>query len=147
MVRPFTNRQIELLTTFADQAAIAIENVRLFKAEQQRTRELTESLQQQTATSEVLQVISGSPGDLKPVFASMLENAIRICDAKFGSIYRWDGQVFHSLATHNTPAPYAEARKRLPQVPPHPKSMFGQIVATKRIRCSKRLIVRAFPQP
>jgi GAF domain-containing protein len=63
----------------------------------------------------------------------MLKNAIRICDAKFGSIYRWDGQVFHSLATHNTPAAYAKARKRLPQVPPHPKSMFGQIVATRSV--------------
>ena len=80
------------LTTFADQAVIAIENVRLFEAEQQRTRELTESLEQQTATSEVLQVISSSPGDLQPVFETMLEKAVRICDAKFGNIYRWDGE-------------------------------------------------------
>src|SRR5262245_58131413 len=83
-VRPFSDRQIELVTTFADQAVIAIENVRLFKAEQKRTRELTESLEQQTATSEVLQVISSSPGDLQSVFTAMLENAIRICGAKFG---------------------------------------------------------------
>jgi signal transduction protein with GAF and PtsI domain len=89
-VRPFTEKQIKLVQTFADQAVIAIENTRLFEAEQQRRRELTETLEQQTATSEVLEVISSSPGDLQPVFASMLENAVRICDAKFGNIYRWE---------------------------------------------------------
>src|SRR5262245_59083958 len=78
---PFSERQIQLLTTFADQAVIAIENVRLFEAEQQRTRELTESLEQQTATSEVLRVISSSPGELGPVFQAMVENATRICQA------------------------------------------------------------------
>ena len=104
-------------TTFADQAVIAIENTRLFEAEQQRTRELTESLEQQTATSEVLQVISSSPGDLQPVFETMLENAVRICDAKFGNIYRWDGDAFTSLAAHNTPPAFAELRRRSPLRP------------------------------
>ena len=113
-VSPFTDKQIELVETFADQAVIAIENTRLFEAEQQRTRELTESLEQQTATSEVLQVISSSPGDLQPVFAAMLEKAVRICDAKFGSIYRWDGDALHLVATHNTPPAFAEARRRSP---------------------------------
>src|SRR5262249_31222600 len=82
-VRPFADKQIGLVTTFADQAVIAIENVRLFDAEQQRTRELSESLEQQTSTSEVLRVISSSPGELEPVFQAMLENAARICEAKF----------------------------------------------------------------
>src|SRR5262249_48640425 len=109
-VRPFREKQMALVETFADQEVIAIENTRLFEAEQQRTRELAESLEQQTATSEVLQVISSSPGDLEPVFEAMLEKAIRICDAKFGGIYRCEGDVMRLVATtHNLPAAYRDA--------------------------------------
>ena len=130
-VEPFTDREIDLVTTFADQAVIAIENVRLFEAEQQRTRELTESLEQQTATSEVLQVISSSPGDLEPVFAAMLEKAVRICDAKFGNIYRWDGEVLHVVAMHNTPPAFAELRRRTPYRPN--SGHIGRMVTTKSV--------------
>ena len=132
MVRPFTAKQIELLTTFADQAVIAIENVRLFEAEQQRTRELTESLEQQTATSEVLQVISSSPGDLKPVFATMLDNAVRICDATFGGVYRFDGDIVRLVATHNLPPAFAEVARVAP-FRPSPKSFIGRIAASKTL--------------
>src|SRR5262249_48185927 len=101
--RPFTAKQIELATTFADQAVIAIENVRLFDEVQARTRELSEALEQQTATSEVLRIISSSPGEVEPVFQAMLENATRICEAKFGSLYLYDGENYRTAALHNAP--------------------------------------------
>ena len=118
--------------SFRDQALIAIENVRLFEAEQQRTRELSESLDQQMATSEVLQVISGSPGDLQPVFATMLEKAVRICDAKFGNIYRWDGDALHLVASHNVPPAFADARRRSPRRP-SPEAPTGRMIANKMV--------------
>ena len=130
-VRPFTDKQIALVETFADQAAIAIENVRLLEAEQLRTRELTELLEQQTATSEVLQVISSSPGDLGPVFATMLEKAVRICNAKFGNIYRWDGDALYLVAKHNIPSAFAEARS--PEYRPHPAGPIGRMLATNSV--------------
>ena len=102
-VRPFTDKQIELVSTFADQAVIAIENVRLFDEVQARTDDLTESLEQQTATSEVLKVISSSPGELKPVFDTILENATRICDAKFGSMVLFEGDRYRRAAVFNAP--------------------------------------------
>ena len=114
IVKPFTEKQIEVVTTFAAQAVIAIENARLLNELRQRTTDLAEALEQQTATSEVLQVISRSPGDLQPVFAAMLENAARICDANFGNIFRWDGDALWLVATHNTPPAFTEHRRRAP---------------------------------
>jgi class 3 adenylate cyclase len=141
-VRPFTDKQIALLTNFATQAVIAIENARLLNELRQRTTDLTartadltEALEQQTATSEVLEVVSSSPGDLEPVFASMLENAVRICDAKFGNIYRWDGEALHIVATHNTPPAFAEDRRGSPyrHDPKSPIGPIGHMVATKTL--------------
>src|SRR6478752_6923819 len=126
------DRQIELLKTFADQAVIAIENVRLFEAEQARTRELSESLEQQTATSEVLGVISSSPGDLAPVFEAMLENATRLCEAKFGVLFRSEGDALRAVALHGAPQPYAEERQRVPVIRPDPTSMLGRALSTKQ---------------
>ena len=131
-VRPFTERQIELISTFADQAVIAIENARLFEAEQQRTRELTESLEQQTATSEVLQVISSSPGDLQPVFATMLANMVRVCNATHGSVYRFDGDAFRFIAQHNTLPAHAELTRYSP-FRPGPKHYLARMIATKAV--------------
>ena len=129
-MNPFTDKQIELVKTFADQAVIAIENARLLHELRQSTSELSESLEQQIATSEVLQVISSSPGDLEPVFATMLENAVRICDANFGNIYRWDGEVLHLLASHNTPPALADARKHSP-LRPYAETPVGRMVLHK----------------
>jgi signal transduction histidine kinase/putative methionine-R-sulfoxide reductase with GAF domain len=129
-VRPFTDKQIELVTTFADQAVIAIENVRLFDEVQARTRELSKSLEQQTATSEVLRVISSSPGELKPVFETMLANATRLCGAKFGTLNLYDGDVFRNAAVYNVPSAFA-AIQHVP-VRPHPRSGHAEVVRTKR---------------
>src|SRR5580704_3115083 len=98
-----SSEQIELVRTFADQAVIAIENARLLDELRQRTNDLTESLEQQTATSEVLQVISGSPGELEPVFAAMLASATRICEAKFGNLFLREEEAFRAVAWHGEP--------------------------------------------
>ena len=125
-VRPFTEKQIELVTNFAAQAVIAIENTRLLN-------ELRESLEQQTATSEVLRVISSSPGELKPVFQTMLENAVRICEAKFGSLFRFDGEHFHFAAEVGTPLEYADFERDRGPIKPRPGSQLERVMRTKQV--------------
>ena len=107
--------------------------VSLFKRERDEALEqLSEALEQQTATSEILRVISSSPGELEPVFQVMLQNAARICEAKFGSLYLYDGDRFRVGALHNAPAAFAEFRRREPVFHPPPGTAFAQTVATKR---------------
>jgi GAF domain-containing protein len=133
-VEPFTDKQIELVTTFADQAVIAIENVRLFDEVQARTRELSEALEQQMATSEVLQVISSSPGELEPVFEAMLENAVCICEAKFGNLVLWEGDGFRAVAVHGEAA-FAERRRQNPKISilNYPTLPLARLAATKSV--------------
>jgi two-component system NtrC family sensor kinase len=127
----FPQRQIDLLKTFADQAVIAIENARLFDEVQAKTRDLEESLQQQTATSEVLQIISSSPGDLAPVFDKMLENATRVCGAEFGSMVLVEGDSVCQAALYNAPAALAAARTNK-VFRPHPQGPMATAIRTKQ---------------
>src|SRR5262245_18042001 len=113
-VRPFTDKQIELVTNFANQAVIAIENARLLNELRRRTDDLSEALERQTATSQVLQVISSSPGALQPVFESMLEHATRICEAAFGSMLLREGNMFRRVALHNAPQEYTQLSQKEP---------------------------------
>jgi GAF domain-containing protein/class 3 adenylate cyclase len=125
-VRPFTDKEIELVQNFAAQAVIAIENTRLLN-------ELRESLQQQTATSEVLKVVSGSPGDLGPVFDTMLANAVHVCGANFGIMHRYDGGAFCNVAMHNVPPAFAEMRRSNPVIRPSPGTGLGRVERTKKV--------------
>jgi GAF domain-containing protein len=132
-VRPFSDKQIELVSNFAKQAVIAIENTRLLNELHQRTDDLSESLEQQTATSEVLGVISSSPGELAPVFNSMLVNATRICGAKFGVLFLTEGDGFRSVAMHGLPPAHAEERRREPIIYPDPDDPLRRLANTKQI--------------
>jgi GAF domain-containing protein/CheY-like chemotaxis protein len=130
-VEPFTDKQIELVTTFADQAAIAIENVRLFQALETRNKEVTESLEQQTATSHVLQVISSSPTDVQPVFDMIARSARRLCNGKFSAVFRFDGELVH-IVSHDglTPDAVAVFGQTYP-APPSEGYAIGRVILTR----------------
>ena len=126
-VRPFTDKQVELVQNFAAQAVIAIENTRLLN-------ELRESLEQQIATSEVLSVISSSPGELEPVFETLLANSVRICGAKFGILFLPEGNDGHRIvALHGAPPAFAEFRRREPVIKLNPATTLGRVAATKQV--------------
>ena len=144
-VRPFTDKQIALVQNFANQAVIAVENTRLLNELRQRTDDLTESLEQQTATSEVLRVISSSPGDLEPVFQAMLENATRICEAKFGTLFRFDGQIYHLAAQFGTPPEFAELQRRRGPFQTEPGTQLDLARRTKRVSHTADYAAEAVP--
>src|SRR6202011_3585760 len=123
-VRPFTEKQTELVANFAKQAVIAIENTRLLKELRQRTDDLSESLEQQTATSEVLQVISRSAFDLQPVFEAVAEGSLRLCGANFGQMNLYEEGSFRPVANYNVPAAYAAWLAHRP-FQPHQQSGLG----------------------
>src|SRR5262245_57541027 len=132
-VQPFTEKQIELATTFADQAVIAIENTRLFDEVQARTEELSESLRQQTATAEVLKTISRTAFDLQRVLETLLENAVRICGAKHGMIFRYDGECCRAAAAYNAPPGTLELWEQNP-------IRAGRATATGRALLERRVV-------
>ena len=150
-VRPFVPKQIELVTNFATQAVIAIENARLLNELRQRTDDLSEALEQQTATSEVLQVISRSPGELEPVFQAMLSNAVQVCEAKFGVLFRYSDNAFHAAATLDVPPAYAEflgRRSFRPDVEPAlAGSPLHRLLLSKDIVQSDDVSLEANPGP
>ena len=130
----FSDRQIDLLKTFADQAVIAIENVRLFTELDARNRDLTDALEQQTATSEILRVISGSPTDAQPVFDAIVQSAVRLCHARFALVYRLDGEVIRFAAHHNLPPDAVEQFQRtFPQPLSESPTLVAQAILRKAV--------------
>jgi regulator of replication initiation timing len=129
-VRLFSDKQVELVTNFAQQAVIAIENARLLNELRQRTDDLSEALEQQTATSEVLSVISSSPGELEPVFRAMLENAVRICEAKFGVLFRYEGGAFSAAAWLGVPPAYEASLRQRGSFRPDARAPLDRLLRT-----------------
>ena len=133
-VRPFTDKQIKLVKNFAAQAVIAIENTRLLNELRQRTNNLTESLEQQTATSEVLQVISSSPGELQSVFETIASRSVNLCGATYGIVFRFDGEMISVVAHHNLDQPAMDALNRMyPMRPDRESQLMGQVIMERSI--------------
>jgi signal transduction histidine kinase len=139
-VRAFTDRQVELLKTFADQAVIALENARLFEAEQarmrelsERTQELTETLAYQTASSEILRVISSSPTDIQPTFDAIAISARRLCEAAHGMVFRFDGELIHLVAHDNLDAEQLAAVRSVFPIPPGRGSITARAILTRTL--------------
>ena len=139
-VCPFSDRQIALLKTFADQAVIAIENVRLFTELEEKNRALTdahaqvtETLEQQTATSEILRVIASSPTDVQPVFDTIVASAIRLCGARMGAVHRYDGELIHLAVLHNFPPQVVEVLQSMYPRPPQPDQASGRAILTRAV--------------
>ena len=145
----FSDSEIELLKTFADQSVIAIENTRLFEAEQVRTKELAEALERQTATSEVLSVISSSHGELEPVFQAMLANAVRICEAKIGQLFRHDHGAFQRVASVGVPSEYAEYSEHMQDrgFRPAPLGALDRLLRSKDIVQTEDAMAEPVPGP
>src|SRR5438132_4659215 len=131
-VRPFTDSQIALMETFADQAAIAIENARLLTELQTKNADLTEALEQQTATANILRVISSSPTDVQPVFNTIVQNAVQLCNARFGVLHRFDGEQLH-LAAHDVTAEVLEVLRRAYPMRPSRSQISGRAILTRAV--------------
>ncbi len=131
VVRPFTDEEIKLVTTFADQAVIAIENVRLFDEVQARSRDLTEALEQQTATSAILRVISTSTTEVQPVFETIVRNAVALCGSLFANVFRFDGELLHFVASHNVGPSYVELLRAKYPMRPNSSQVSGRVVLTR----------------
>jgi signal transduction histidine kinase/CHASE3 domain sensor protein len=133
VVKPFTDKEIELVTTFADQAVIAIENVRLFDEVQARTRDLTEALEQQTASSAILRVISTSPTEVQPVFDTIVRNAVSLCKSRFANVFRFDGELLHFVASHNVSPDYVELLRAKYPMRPDASQIAGRAVLARSV--------------